>query len=63
MTLPIRIFHGTMDPVVPEPLGKMAYEIFTQNNFDVEYKTYPIQHGVCAEEVMDISIWLQKIFL
>jgi phospholipase/carboxylesterase len=63
MTLPIGIFHGTMDPVVPEPLGKMAYEIFKQYNFDVDYKTYPMQHGVCAEEVMDISRWLKKILL
>jgi predicted esterase len=41
----------------------MAYEIFKQYNFDVDYKSYPMQHGVCAEEVMDISRWLKKILL
>ena len=63
MTLPIGIFHGTMDSDVPEPLGKIAYEVSKEKNYDVEYKTYPLQQGVGSEEVMDISIWLQKICL
>jgi len=59
--LPIQIYHGTMDPVVPEPLGKIAYEELKEKGYSVNYQAYPMQHGVCAEEVLDISKWLQKI--
>ena len=61
--LPIQIYHGTMDPVVPEPLGKIAYEELKEKGYGVSYQTYPMQHSVCNEEVMDISRWIQKILL
>ena len=61
--LPIQIYHGTMDPVVPEPLGQSAYETLKGKGYSTDYKTYPMQHGVCAEEVIDISRWIQKILL
>jgi phospholipase/carboxylesterase len=62
-SLPIQIYHGTMDPVVPEALGKIAYEALKMQSFNVHYQTYPMQHSVCAEEVHNISGWLQKILL
>jgi len=61
--LPIQIYHGTMDPVIPEPLGKIAYEELKEKGYGVSYQTYPMQHSVCNEEVMDISRWIQKILL
>jgi phospholipase/carboxylesterase len=62
-TLPIQIYHGTMDPVVPEPLGQISYEKLKEQGYSVNYKTYLMQHGVCTEEVLDISKWLQKLLL
>ncbi len=62
-TLPIQIYHGTMDPVVPEFLGKNSCKALKEKGYSVDYKTYPMQHSVCAEEVADISKWLQKILL
>ena len=61
--IPVQLYHGTMDPVVPEPLGQIAYRALKEKDYNVDYKTYPMQHSVCAEEVMDISNWLQKILL
>jgi len=61
--LPIQIYHGTMDPVVPEPLGKIAYGRLKEKGYNANYKTYPMQHGVCAEEVMDVSKWIRKILV
>ncbi len=61
--LPVQLYHGTMDPVVPESLGQIAYRALKEKDYNVDYKTYPMQHSVCAEEVMDISNWLQKILL
>ena len=62
-SLPIQIYHGTMDPVVPEVLGKIAYEALKMLDYNVNYQTYPMQHSVCAEEVADISRWMQNILL
>ena len=62
-TLPIQIYHGTMDPVVPEPLGQIAYEGLKEKGYSVNYQTYPMQHAVCAEEVMAISRWLKKLLM
>ena len=59
--LPIEIFHGTQDPVVPEILGQQAMRELTKKGFTPGYHTYPMQHAVCPEQISDISRWLQKI--
>jgi len=58
--LPIAIFHGSHDPVVPESIGQQAVEKLQSMNYKVQYKTYPMDHSVCMEEINDISAWLQE---
>lgn len=62
-SLPIHIFHGTQDPVVPETLGHTAKQIVQSMGFTPEYSSYSMQHEVCAEEIADIGNclkdWLQ----
>lgn len=58
--LPVAIFHGSRDPVVPEALGRHAAELLKGKNYPVQYKTYPMDHSVCLEEIRDISEWLQE---
>jgi len=58
-TLPIMVFHGTMDPVVPEALGQQAVALLNERNYSVNYQTYPMEHTVCMEQVTEISSWLQ----
>lgn len=58
--MPILICHGTRDPVVPETLGlasKMALETM---GFKPEYRTYPMEHAVCPQEINDIAQWIGK---
>ena len=62
-SLPIQIYHGRMDPVVSEPLGKIAHKALKVLGYNVSYETYAMQHSVCAEEINDISRWIQKILL
>ncbi len=61
--LPIRIFHGMADPVVPEQLGQNAYKALLELGFEPQYKRYPMEHEVCAEEIADISQWVQSCLL
>lgn len=59
--LPIFICHGTRDPMVPERMGQQAREDLTARGYQVEYSSYPMEHAVCADEVADISRWLQRV--
>jgi phospholipase/carboxylesterase len=59
--LPIFICHGTRDPMVPERMGQEAREDLSARGYQVEYSSYPMEHAVCAEEVADISRWLQRV--
>jgi len=58
--IPIHIFHGTQDPVVSEILGQQALESLTGMGYKADYKTYPMQHSVHPQEIIDISEWLQQ---
>jgi phospholipase/carboxylesterase len=60
-TLPIEIQHGTHDPVVPESLGQNAATQLVNEGYSVNYRTYPIEHGVCPQQICDISEWLQNL--
>lgn len=53
--LPIHIFHGTQDPVVPESLGHTAQQVLQGMGFKPQYRCYPMQHQVCAEEIVDLG--------
>lgn len=58
--LPILIQHGSQDPVVPESLGKHAYQWLTEQGYNAEYQSFPMQHQVCAEQIVAINKWLSE---
>ncbi len=60
-TIPIRIQHGDFDPVVPEHLGRKAYNQLIKKGYNVSYQNYPMEHSVCPDQIHDISEWLQTI--
>src|SRR5690606_4825262 len=57
---PIFLAHGTKDPIVPYALGELTRDMLLKAGYIVEWHSYPMQHSVCAQEVEDISLWLQK---
>lgn len=58
--IPIHVFHGTRDPMAPEALGQQTVSLLQELGYQPEYKTYPMAHAVCPEEIADISSWLQR---
>jgi phospholipase/carboxylesterase len=54
--------HGQQDDVVPMFLGHAAFKVMEQNGYDVQWRDYLMQHNVCAQELADISAWIQSIF-
>src|SRR6056297_689267 len=59
--IPIHVFHGTQDPMAPESLGQQTVAILQSMGYTPQYKTYPMAHAVCAQEIADISAWLRSL--
>ncbi|MDT8383623.1 MAG: alpha/beta hydrolase [Gammaproteobacteria bacterium] len=57
---PVFIAHGRQDPVVAFHLGKESRERLQQLGYPVEWKSYDMEHSVCADEIDDISAWLSN---
>lgn len=58
--IPIEVHHGLHDPVVPEKLGRIAVNKLEEEGYSVNYRKYPMEHGVCAEQIDDISHWIKE---
>lgn len=56
--VPIFQAHGTGDPLVPITLGEAARDRLRARGYEVDWRTYPMPHSVCAEEVADLREWL-----
>ena len=59
--IPVQIYHGSLDPVVPVSLGEDACATLKGWGYAVEYEAFPIEHSVCLEEVDGISQWIQQV--
>lgn len=62
-SLPIEIFHGLQDPVVPESLGKKAQQRLQALGYAPGYFTYAMEHNVSAAEVKDLADFIKKWLL
>lgn len=58
--VPIFICHGTHDSVVPEILGQRSVAALQSLGLNPGYRTYPMEHAVCLEEIRDISAWIRR---
>ncbi len=61
--IPIMMAHGTMDPVIPMAHAVRTKQALRRLGYQISWHEYPIMHGVCAEEIQDISAWLLKLFV
>ena len=59
--IPIKICHGTKDPMVSVQQGKLACQRLTEMGYAVDYSEYPMDHAVCPQEIAEISRWLQRV--
>ncbi len=61
--IPIHIFHGSHDLMVPEIMAKRALEALNGLGHEPVYKQYPMGHEVHPQEIDDISAWLQQLLV
>lgn len=59
--LPIGIFHGSNDQVVPAHAAQSAVELLEPKGFAPSLKIYPgLEHSVFEKEIRDVFEWLKK---
>lgn len=60
-TVPIFMAHGMFDPVVPFAVGQMSYKQMQALNYQIQWKTYPMQHSVVPEEIQHIGAFIIEV--
>ncbi len=60
---PIFLAHGTHDPVVTLERAEASRAKLVDLGYPVRWHTYPMPHSVCAQEINDISSFLQSVLL
>ena len=56
--IPVHIYHGLQDPVVPEILGQTAKKLLQHMGYKPTYTTYNMEHSVSPTQIADMA----KIF-
>lgn len=59
--LPIFMAHGAQDPVLPPQLGEASYRRLEERGHPVKWRTYPMPHAVCPQELAHIRAWLLNL--
>ncbi|HBH27233.1 MAG: carboxylesterase [Desulfofustis sp. PB-SRB1] len=59
--IPVEVHHGRFDPVVPERLGQEAVTRLTELGYVPTYRRYPMEHGVCPEQIDHVSQWFRTV--
>lgn len=57
---PILMIHGEHDPVVPNVIAQQSRAALENSGYHVEWRSYPMEHAVCTEELVLIGQWLQE---
>lgn len=62
-SIKLMMSHGEYDPVVPIELAQASKQQLFELDYSVEWKTYPMEHSVCPEEIVDIGQWFGKVLI
>jgi phospholipase/carboxylesterase len=55
---PIFMGHGDVDAVIAIEHASRSRDLLRAAGYDVDWRTYPMGHAVCAPEIRDIASWL-----
>jgi len=59
--LPVMIFHGSEDNVVPEALGHLALSQIQALGLKPEYKQYVMGHSVSPRQIKDMAEFIARV--
>ncbi len=58
--LPICIYHGDNDSVVPAQLAEHTQKCISELGYTAQYKSYPMAHEVHPQQIDDMSDFIQR---
>jgi phospholipase/carboxylesterase len=58
--VPVLMAHGSFDPVVPLAMGEASRDKLRALGYDVDWRSYPMPHSLCAQEVEDVRDFLLR---
>lgn len=58
---PIFAAHGSDDQVIPIGLAETSAGRLRTQGYDIDFRAYPMAHGVCGREIEDIRAWLIRV--
>lgn len=61
-TVPILMAHGRLDSVITLDTCLVSRRLLESLDYALEWHEYSMAHSVCAEEIDDISCFLNKVF-
>lgn len=59
--VPVLMAHGSFDPLIDISFGTLSRDLLLAFGYRVDWHSYPIEHGVSAEEIRDIGSWLAAL--
>lgn len=59
--LPIMMTHGLMDQVISLTVAEHSMKALQHKGYQIDWKTYPMEHQLCYEEVEDMGQWLKQV--
>ena len=59
--LPVFMAHGEEDPVIPHDFGRISGDILQAMGYPLRWRSYPMEHAVCMEEIRDLEDWLVEV--
>ncbi len=57
--LPIQVYHGSLDPVVPPALGQNSLTSLRAMGYQPDFQSYPMEHALCPEQISHIGSWIR----
>ena len=51
--------HGVADPVVTLHWAELTREALVKQHYAVQWHAYPMLHQLCAQEIRDITLWIE----
>ena len=61
--IPILITHGKYDPLLPESICVETYKPLFNEGYNLTYKSYPIDHTIIMEELVEMQNFLNKYLI
>ena len=59
--VPIFLAHGSADPLIPVDSAREARSVLEGQGYPLEYREYPVGHGVTPTEIRDIREFLRRV--